>query len=114
MHDVTDHDRALIVRENSSACRSYRRSLRRTPARCRRIPRSRPTHGSAVEYDFAEYGEQNLRRAAARGPADADHQEPEDQRHGTDVAQSLDIFVPGRTTSASVNAWRRGTESAGR
>ncbi len=50
---------------------------------------------SAVEHDFAEHGEQNLRRAAAGGPADVDHEQPQDQRHGAHIAQPFAVFVPG-------------------
>ena len=51
--------------------------------------------GPAVEYDLAEQAEQDLRRAAAGGPADADQRDAENQRIGAHVAQAFHIFVPG-------------------
>ncbi len=49
---------------------------------------------TAVEDQLAEETEQNLRRAAAGGPADADQSDAQDQRIGTHVAQALDILMP--------------------
>ncbi len=51
--------------------------------------------GSAMEDDFAEQAEENLRRAAAGGPADGHQRDAEDQRRGAHVAQPFDVFVPG-------------------
>ena len=65
---------------------------RPTPAN----PHIMPEPGrAAVEYDFAEHAEQDLRRAAAGGPSDVDHEQPQDQRHRLHIAQAFAVFVPG-------------------
>ena len=50
--------------------------------------------GSAIEYNFAENGKQNLRRAPAGRPSDIDHQQAENQRDRTHVAQALGVLLP--------------------
>ena len=71
-------------------------------------PDGADARGAAIEDHFAEDAEQNLRGAAARGPADGDHADAEDQRRGAHVAQASMYSCQGRTTSASVSEARGG------
>src|SRR5581483_10283790 len=82
MDDVADRDGALVTSEADSLAQPIGEAAADEEADAGRSPDDADALGAAVEDDLAEDAEQNLRRAAAGGPADTDQADAEDQRHG--------------------------------
>ncbi len=61
-----------------------------------KAPDQADTGGAALEHDLAEEREEDLRGAAAGGPADAQHRNGEDQRLRLHVARALAELADGR------------------
>ena len=103
--------------------RLYPAKLARRPAKCPMAPpSSRPIPakpqmvpmpgGAAMEDLLAEEREENLRRAAAHGPADRDHRDAHHQRDGAHVGEPFAVLVPGPDGSGSGRACGRGIRRA--
>src|SRR5208283_5709046 len=65
---------------------------------------------AAVEDDLAEEAEQDLSRAPAGGPTDADQGQCEQQRDAADVAQTVDVILQ-RMTRAMLAGGAHGGEA---
>src|SRR5579862_1356961 len=95
VNDIADDDGALIVLEAEPTAGGEGERPAAEEADACESPDEAQTVRAAVENHFSEDAEEDLSRAAARGPADVDTGKSEDQRNGAHVAQTLGVFVPG-------------------
>src|ERR1039457_4693113 len=93
--DVADHDGALVVPETEPRTDFVGDGAADDQPDAGTAPDGADTGGAAMEDQFAEDAEQNLRGAAAGGPSDGDHADAKDQGAAAHVAQTFDVFMPG-------------------
>src|SRR5262249_55333798 len=93
--DVADRNSAFVAVKTDSLAHPVRNTAADEQADSSRSPHHADAFGTAIEHDLTEHAEQDLRGAAASGPAHANQSDAEDQRRRTHVAQTLGVFVPG-------------------
>src|ERR1017187_8195935 len=94
MHHVTDRNGALVIREAETPPDGMSEHPAAQQADPGEAPDGAETGGAAIENQLAEDGKQDLRRAAAGGPADVDQGESENQRSGAHIPQALQVLLP--------------------
>src|SRR5579862_1557753 len=92
---VAHHHRALIAIEAQMLAHPVPYNPADQQSDARATPDDADARRSTVKNDLAEQAEQDLRRATAGGPADADQGDAEDQRMRAHVAQPFVVFMPG-------------------
>src|SRR4051794_32796245 len=94
MNDITDDDGNLVCLKIQRAAQPVANNAADNQSDTGAAPDISNSLGATIEYQLAEEAEQNLRRATAGRPSDAQQRDPEDQGRGSHVAQALHVFVP--------------------